>query len=135
MLAVNPFFNNGVVVSIVVAGVLVGMATYPSLQNTSWLRDLDTVVQSIFSLDCLMKIFAEGRYPTQYWLVWYILLFFLQAHGSVLPIPMPQDWAQAGLEQLRLLAGAGVLDPAERFGRQCGLLAVVAADAAFENRS
>jgi hypothetical protein len=55
------------VVSIIVAGILVGVQTYPSLSEDPNLDALDLAVQCIFTADCVFKIIQEGA---QFWLYW-----------------------------------------------------------------
>ena len=68
MLVVNQSFNNLVVIIIIMAGIMVGVQTYPSMsRNTDAFEALDYFVQCIFTLDCLLKIFQEGPRPHLYW--------------------------------------------------------------------
>jgi hypothetical protein len=56
-----------IVVSIVVAGVLVGVQTYPKLADLPIVNGLDMTVQCVFTFDCTIKIIQEGNAPLQYW--------------------------------------------------------------------
>jgi len=63
----NKWFNGGILVSIIIAGVLVGLQSYPDLQS-SGMDFADIVIQVIFTLECIFKILAEGCHPLSYWL-------------------------------------------------------------------
>jgi voltage-gated sodium channel len=56
-----------VVVCICVAGVLVGVQSYPSMDGNPILAVLDVFVQVVFTVECGVKIFAEGTRPLAYW--------------------------------------------------------------------
>jgi voltage-gated sodium channel len=56
-----------VVVCICVAGVLVGVQSYPSMDGNPILAVLDVLVQVVFTVECGVKIFAEGTRPLAYW--------------------------------------------------------------------
>jgi hypothetical protein len=60
-------FNDVVVAAIIVAGILVGVESYPSMSSNAALLFLENVVQVIFTIDCALKIFQEGRRPWVYW--------------------------------------------------------------------
>ena len=60
-------FNSLVVVCIIIAGVLVGVQSYPSMEKNPATNAMDLAVQGVFTAECLLKIFAEGRYPHVYW--------------------------------------------------------------------
>jgi hypothetical protein len=55
------------VLSIFLAGTLVGVLTYPSMADDAVLMMLDRAVQCIFTIDVLLKIGAEGCHPTNFW--------------------------------------------------------------------
>lgn len=52
---------------IVVAGLLVGIQTYPLMAANSTCVVLGLVVQIIFTVDCALRLFSEGATP---WLFW-----------------------------------------------------------------
>ena len=59
-------FGHFIIVTIVVAIVLVGLQTYPSLANNSTIVALDKVVLGIFAAECVLKIVAESTAPLSY---------------------------------------------------------------------
>ncbi len=63
-----PWFQNGILVVIVFAGILVGLETYPAIvaRHGPLLGVLDALVLSIFSVEILIKMGAEGRRPWRY---------------------------------------------------------------------
>mmetsp|Transcript_4170 Transcript_4170/g.5315 ORF Transcript_4170/g.5315 Transcript_4170/m.5315 type:complete len:238 (-) Transcript_4170:395-1108(-) len=69
MLVHNHHFNALIVFCILVAGVLVGLQSYPKLSEVPTLENIDTTVQIVFSFECVFKILAEGVKPHLYWLL------------------------------------------------------------------
>jgi hypothetical protein len=67
MICSNKWFNGTILFSIIVAGVLVGIQSYPEMQSPG-IEIADLVIQIIFSLECVFKIFAEGVHPANYWI-------------------------------------------------------------------
>jgi hypothetical protein len=63
----EPHFSFLVISAIMVAGVLVGVSTYPTLECADWNQFLDLVVTVIFILEVFVKIAAEGMRPWKYW--------------------------------------------------------------------
>ncbi len=59
--------NTLVISSIIIAGILVGVQTYPQMDDNMILTSMDTAVQTIFTLDCVFKIFREGKNPLNFW--------------------------------------------------------------------
>eukprot|EP00613_Pedinella_sp_CCMP2098_P075335 CAMPEP_0171912944 /NCGR_PEP_ID=MMETSP0993-20121228/11445_1 /TAXON_ID=483369 /ORGANISM="non described non described, Strain CCMP2098" /LENGTH=1353 /DNA_ID=CAMNT_0012546867 /DNA_START=112 /DNA_END=4169 /DNA_ORIENTATION=- len=66
-IAAHVAFNALVVGCIVVAGILVGVQSYPAMDGDPALAAIDATVQIIFTFECVFKIFAEGRKPWVYW--------------------------------------------------------------------
>ncbi len=55
-------------VAIITAGILVGIQTYPQYANKNpGLKFMNNLVQYIFTVDVIVKIFQEGPYPWEYW--------------------------------------------------------------------
>lgn len=67
LIAVSGSFNAVVIASIVIAGILVGVDTYPSMQQRQGVVAFEWVVQAVFTVDCVVKISREGRAPWRYW--------------------------------------------------------------------
>ena len=63
----EPHFSFLVISAIVVAGVLVGVSTYPTLECADCNVALDAVVTVIFILEVFVKIASEGMRPWKYW--------------------------------------------------------------------
>jgi hypothetical protein len=62
----NKYFNGTVLTSIITAGILVGVQSYPAMQS-SGMDVADLLIQIIFTLECIFKILAEGCHPLTYW--------------------------------------------------------------------
>lgn len=62
------WFQNFITVVIVLASVLVGIETYPEIekQHHGLLHLLDLAIITIFSIEVVVKIGAEGRHPLRY---------------------------------------------------------------------
>ncbi len=61
-------FNRFIVVTILVAGILVGIQTYKGFaeKHAEVLGFLDVIVLAIFTIEAAMKILAEGKKPSNY---------------------------------------------------------------------
>lgn len=62
----NTWFNSLVMLCISWASLSVGLQTYPSLSSSVVLDDLDLGVLSVFILECVIKILAEGLAPWRF---------------------------------------------------------------------
>ena len=92
-IAADHYFNGLVVSCIVIAGILVGVQSYPSMDGNLGLLVMDWSVQILFTFECIFKIFAEGRRPLVYWLgperswnnfdFWLVLVCWLPVGGNV----------------------------------------------------
>jgi voltage-gated sodium channel len=60
-------FNALIVTCIIIAGILVGVQSYPAMDGNKGLAAIDATIQIIFTFECLFKIFAEGIEPWVYW--------------------------------------------------------------------
>jgi voltage-gated sodium channel len=67
VLVLDPAFNALVVACICIAGVLVGVQSYPSMDNDPFLAVVDLAVQIVFTVECVVKIAAEGKDPLAFW--------------------------------------------------------------------
>ena len=67
MTVASESYSNIMVLSIIFAGILVGVMSYPSMMGNRVLAEMDNAVQIIFTIDCFLKIFQEGKAPLQYW--------------------------------------------------------------------
>ena len=67
MICGDDNFNGLVVACIIIAGILVGVQSYPSMDGNPILSLFDAAVQYIFTAECIFKIFAEGRRPLTFW--------------------------------------------------------------------
>jgi voltage-gated sodium channel len=61
----NEYFNNFVIGIIMIAGLNVGVQTYPQT-DTLFFTILDHFILAVFMLECLLKILAEGLRPLRY---------------------------------------------------------------------
>ncbi len=81
-IAESKWFGNFVTIAILVAGVLVGMATYPefSEKHESILNLLNKIVLYIFIVEIVVKMVAEGKKPWLYFTdAWNIFDFIIVA--------------------------------------------------------
>lgn len=62
----HSYFNSTVMLCISWASLSVGFQTYESLATSVVLDDLDLVVLSVFILECVLKIMAEGLTPWRF---------------------------------------------------------------------
>ncbi len=63
----NPMFDQFIITVIIIAGILVGVQTYPlDPLVVQRLEIVDTVILAIFSIEVVLKILAEGRRPKKY---------------------------------------------------------------------
>ena len=59
-------FSGTVTMAIFVAGILVGLQTYESLQKNNFIKVLDLLILLVFVAEIVVKIGAEGKYPWRY---------------------------------------------------------------------
>ena len=98
-LSKNALFNQFVIITILLAGVVVGAQTYKdfALENAPVLHFLDQIILAIFTVEALIKILAEGNRPLNYFKnPWNVFDFaivaacllepFLQLGGAFLPV-------------------------------------------------
>ena len=60
-------FQGAVILAIFVAGVNVGLSTYPQLDGNATIGAVDSLVLLLFVVECVLKIAAQGRRPWMYW--------------------------------------------------------------------
>jgi voltage-gated sodium channel len=89
---------------ITTAGILVGIQTYPKYAENDMIDKLDVAILSIFSAECILKVFADPLRPWNYFVgenaAWNIFDFLIVL--SCMPF-MPFGSAAAALRLLRLL--------------------------------
>lgn len=81
-IAESKWFQNFVTLAILVAGVLVGIATYPefSARHESTLEVLNKIILVIFIIEIVVKLLAEGKKPWLYFTdAWNIFDFIIVA--------------------------------------------------------
>jgi len=59
-------FNLFIILTIIVAGVLVGIQTYDGMDTNPIVDIIDFVILGIFCFECIIKIIMEGLAPTRY---------------------------------------------------------------------
>jgi hypothetical protein len=52
---------------ILIAGILVGLYSFPSISNNAALPALDIFVQFFFTVEVVLKVVSEGRFPLNFW--------------------------------------------------------------------
>jgi voltage-gated sodium channel len=82
----HPIFSNWILIATVVAGIIVGLQTYPTFDDNEYVVLIDTIVLYSFSLEVILKLIAEGTSPHHYfvgsewrwnWFDFLIVLFSL----------------------------------------------------------
>jgi len=66
-IAENDHFNNFVMVCIIIAGALVGIQTYPGMDDNAMVNLADVIILVVFCMECVFKIFAEGIAIWRFW--------------------------------------------------------------------
>ncbi len=56
----SSLFNNGVTITIVLAGLNVGIQTYPGMDTNQYIAVLDYLILAIFTIELLLKFIMEG---------------------------------------------------------------------------
>ena len=59
----HPAFVNFITVIIVIAGVLVGVGTYPGMETNKSLEFVDQIILAIFTFEVVVKLIAENFHP------------------------------------------------------------------------
>lgn len=66
MINYDETFNNVIVITIIIAGILVGLQTYAAMAESVYVNYIDFVVLGIFTIECLTKMLMEGLRPYRY---------------------------------------------------------------------
>ena len=96
--AYEPHFSGFVIACIIVAGVLVGLQTYPVLEEDPTIAAVDLGILGVFILEVLLKVLALDRRPQMYFIgddkEWNIfdftivVLSVVDTFGGGLPMPV-----------------------------------------------
>ena len=62
----SSYFNNGVTLAICIAGINVGIQTYPDMDTDPFVDFLDMLILVVFTLEMAFKIIMEGFAPIRY---------------------------------------------------------------------
>jgi voltage-gated sodium channel len=101
-IADSPRFQNTITALIVLAGVLVGLETYPSIEHAwgVYLHLADKIVLGAFILEIVVKVAAEGRKPWRYFFDPWNVFDFVIVAAALMPFA---GSAATVLRLLRLL--------------------------------
>jgi voltage-gated sodium channel len=103
VIANSTWFQRFILCTILLAGLLVGLETYPQLSHHPLLHVFDRIVLAIFILEVVVKMGAEGRQPWRYFRdPWNIFDFAIVA-SSLLPFDAQFITAFRLLRLLRVL--------------------------------
>ena len=91
LVATSSYLNNWITFCIVLAGILVGLQTYPQLEKLDWVIYMDTIVLYSFTSEVVLKIFGEGTSPVKYFIgrewAWNIFDFLIVIFSlPILPV-------------------------------------------------
>ncbi|WP_074405937.1 ion transporter [Aquimarina megaterium] len=83
----SKWFQNLVTIAILVAGVLVGIATYPkfSSEHEKVLEWLNQIILGVFIIEIVVKVIAEGRKPWLYFTDGWNVFDFIIVAAAFLP--------------------------------------------------
>ncbi|EZH75936.1 potassium transporter [Aquimarina atlantica] len=83
----SKWFQNLVTIAILVAGVLVGIATYPkfSSEHEEILEWLNQIILGVFIIEIVVKVIAEGRKPWLYFTDGWNIFDFVIVAAAFLP--------------------------------------------------
>lgn len=98
-------FHHVIVAVIVLAGVVAGMETSPTImaRHGAWLHGLDKVILAIFIVEALLKMAAQGRQPWRYFGDGWNVFDFLIVVICLLPVGGPFAAVLRLARALRLL--------------------------------
>jgi len=83
-IVMTDWFNNFIVVIVIIAGILVGLQTSKHLQGNAVILMIDTIILIIFVAEAVLKIMAEFPKPWRYLAdVWNVLDFVIVVVGVV----------------------------------------------------
>jgi voltage-gated sodium channel len=81
LLVNSTFFNNWILFCIIVAGLLVGIQTYPGFEENKLIMQIDLIVLVSFTAEVVFKVLSEGLAPHYYFIgveyKWNIFDFFI----------------------------------------------------------
>ncbi|MEW7291237.1 ion transporter [Aquimarina sp. 2304DJ70-9] len=99
LISESKWFQNFVTIAILIAGVLVGIATYPefSAKHEAILELLNKIILGIFIIEIVVKIIAEGNKPWLYFTDSWNIFDFIIVAAAFLP------FAGSSIAILRLL--------------------------------
>lgn len=101
----HPWFGNFVMVCIAMAGILVGLQTYPYFESNPVLNMMDTIILAVFTFEILVKVVAEGMQPELYFIgpswKWNLFDFIIVLFS--LPLIPGMDGNVSFLRLIRLL--------------------------------
>jgi voltage-gated sodium channel len=83
----NKWFQNSITIAILVAGVLVGIATYSefSEKHKAILEVLNQIILGVFIIEIVVKIIAEGKKPWLYFTDGWNIFDFIIVAAAFLP--------------------------------------------------
>ncbi|MBG6132553.1 voltage-gated sodium channel [Aquimarina sp. EL_43] len=86
-ISASKWFQNLVTIAILVAGVLVGIATYPrfSSEHEIVLEVLNEIILGVFIIEIVVKVIAEGRKPWLYFTDGWNVFDFIIVAAAFLP--------------------------------------------------
>ena len=84
-LANHPTFVNFITGIIILAGVMVGMQTFPEFETDPTLGVIDVIVLAIFTFECVVKFIAEEFQPWMFFKSGWNTFDFIVVAGSFLP--------------------------------------------------
>ncbi|MEZ4753600.1 MAG: ion transporter [Bdellovibrionota bacterium] len=86
--SLSPLFRNTIMLVIVIAGVAVGLETYPSIMESHGvlLRSIDWVVHVIFVIEIIIRIGAHGSKPLNFFKDSWNVFDFIIVAACVLPV-------------------------------------------------
>ncbi len=82
----SNLFQRLILSTIIVAGVVAGLDTYPAFAHNPFLDLLDKVVLAIFTLEVVLKVAAEGSKPWKYFTDPWNVFDFAIVVGGFLPV-------------------------------------------------
>lgn len=101
-ISISHTFTNTLIACIIIAGLIVGIESYPQFSNDTSIHAVSAVVQVAFSFECCVKILREGRNPLNYFIgsekLWNNFDFWL-----VIVCWLPRSTVGGNVSFLRLL--------------------------------
>ena len=66
MICASTWYSCLIIFCIILAGILVGIQSYPKNEDSAILGAMDLCIQYLFTSECVFKLFAEGQIPARY---------------------------------------------------------------------